>query len=897
MISDQLPQALVLLVENPTRLSGQRLWTALDDDDKSAALQSYVDKENGRSKLVAHIATVRNFRAKTVAGWGDGKIVDAMKQLSISNQLATILLVELNLGRAGMCQRFLDSFDISNDKGRITSPFFGYELEVAAVHEAADNLVREFGLLKVVVYFLTLAIQQQPFSDHLWQWLKGLPARANEITPAKPESVEPDKADPYETAEGDVVVSPHHLTTLDHLVKKSVEDSKSGIVGSLLEDEIHDVVDEFLSLNAERPQTFFHAGFRDAVFDRQLEKGVSPGSSRWYWAGAVRGWASRENWSRIVAEFDRNPIVRALGDGADSASDEVSWYITRALKQEKRPGEVSDFVKSRALRRPGGQLFQEMLEIGTELLHREEPGEARAVFDRLMEAVKALIDDGYPPAHARFLTVRRRRAHCLRMLLEHDQARLILRELLDLDPDSNNQAMVRADLGMLAGNFNRLKDVSLPNRQEEVPDFLDRLKEGREEFLLSVKNDVPYASHGHYCLGVLALGAEKYNEAENHLERARGHFKSRLKSYGNDLVARTDLYLGISRAAGVMSAGDLTHAARVMIDALESGTPFPPYLINPAVEGLEVGASSDVFSRFIDTVLKFGSESALEVLWNNESAIALGPVTDALRDRAGKLEGSEEAASYLRACVKGYMSANRFDEAGDLLDKLETLATDGVGTAEFLDLLRFPERLQPAWDQEEVVVASARCLEARGDLVNALEALRPLFHRYAAKGEIQEADGILECIRCYGLPEDRYIQETRRLEALIEHGRESASQVNDPDKKNPARPLKILFVGGNEIQRKLESAVKDNLRERAPHVEVTFIFSGWDSNWRPHLEKVQAILHEHDALVLMRFMRTNLGREIRRLCGKKQWRSCWSSGHKGMADAILAAAESAETYA
>ncbi len=300
-------------------------------------------------------------------------------------------------------------------------------------------------------------------------------------------------------------------------------------------------------------------------------------------------------------------------------------------------------------------------------------------------------------------------------------------------------------------------------------------------------------------------------------------------------------------------------------------------------------------SSFIATVLETERESVLDVLSNNETAIAVGPVTDALRSQAEKLEGSEAAASYLRACVKGYMKAERYKEAGDLLDELEVLAIDGVGTAEFLDLVRDPERLQPAWEQEEVVVARARCFEALGDLETAMGVIRPVFHRYAAKGDIHEAGGILECIRRYGLPEERYVQETRRLEALIEHGRESAPQVNDPDMKIAPRPLNILFVGGNEIQKKQESAVRNNLRERAPHVDVTFIFTGWSGNWQLHLEKVQSELHKHDALVLMRFMRTNLGREIRRLCGKKQWRSCWSSGHKGMADAILAAAEAAKT--
>ncbi len=891
---EQFPQTLIHLFENPKRLSGQRLWLALEDVEKQVALSSCIVKADGRQSLVDLVASARNFRVKTVAKWDDDKIVEIVKSLSFSNRFAILLLQELQIKQGVMCRDFMDALAIPNENGIATTDRIGENLQPETVHDAADLLLDEYGIRKVVLYFLTLACQRQPLQTHLWTWLKGLKQREEEVTHTEPETIEPDKADPYEIGEGESNPSPLHLTTLDSLVRKAIIDAKTGVVGCLQEDQVHDVVDEFISLNAARPHTYFHSGFRDAMFDLPLGKGIVSDGSRWYWAGVIQGWAHFQSHSRIVEEYDNNPVLRSLGDGADSATDEAVLHVTRALSINGRQGEVSDFIRLEALRRPGSELFQDMLEIGTWLLHQDDPGEARTVFDRLMEAVRSFEKQGYPPAHARFLTVRRRQAHCLRMLLEHDKARGILAELLELDPNPNNQAMVHADLGMLAGNYNRLEDISFPQMEEDLIDFLDRLQEGSDEFRQSIVKDVPYASHGHYCLGVLALGNNRYDVAANHLERARGHFRSGRMSYGDALIGRTDLYLGISQAARAQSAGNLTHATQIMIGALESGETFPTYLIKPTLEGLEIGTSTDDLSKFITAVLKSGKDAALDALSSIETAIAIKEVTVALYDKARALGRCEVAASIMHDCFNGYMKAGRHEDARKILDELENLATEGVGTGAFQELLLSPTNYQPVWDEEDAIVARARCLESSGDLEIALEIVRPLFNRYATRGDLYEAEGILDNIRSYGLPEELYVQETRRLEALMHIDVESKGDSAAKHFKRATGPLKVLFVGGDENQAKLKRGILEILKTRAPHVEVTFIFPGWSGNWSGHLEKVKAELEKHDILVLMRYMRTHLGREIRKACGKKQWRSCWSGGSNGIADSIRAAANAVE---
>ncbi len=461
--------------------------------------------------------------------------------------------------------------------------------------------------------------------------------------------------------------------------------------------------------------------------------------------------------------------------------------------------------------------------------------------------------------------------------------------------------MVQADLGLLAGKFNSLEDVCLPRDKDGLHDLLDRLREGQANFQEAVKDDVPYAAHGHYCLGVLSLGENvlksgerSYREAEDHLLRAQSRFGGQPKDYGAALVARTNLYFGIARAARAESAGTLSHAANVMIRALESGASFPPYLVDPAVEGLDLGAGADELGRFASALLGTGDDAALNALTKSEVAVErCEEVTDALQRRAERLGESEAAAADLRACLTGYLRAGRNDDAKDALDRLESLAASGVGLEEFEKLLS-ENRFQPAWAPEDALIARVRCLEKRGHCTGALQVLQRLFHQYASEGELDDAEGLLVRIRSYGLPEDHYAGETGRMNALLQQDQSQHRDDGGADAGAPMQPTKILFVGGDELHAKKDAAVRNQLKQRAPQIDVKFIHPGWSGNWSRHLDKVRGELPKYDALVLMPFIRTELGRQIRKQCDKP-WRSCWPSGAKGIADAIIAAAKAAHS--
>ena len=295
-----LPSGLQKLIGAPKRLSAQRLWRALNADEKSATLKEHIHPKENRAELVQLVAEARNFRRKTVNGWDDDKIVQAAQPLSFSNPLAASLLSLMHLKRRReMLARFLDALGIPNEDGIVPPDEEGvatrrHEVGEAEAHAAAVDLAREHGLRRVVVYFLTLAILGEPFADHLWSWLKGLSASTDEVAEADPEATPLDDAETYIAgSEGDPSRQ-RSFTTLDRLLIEAIVDSKQGVVGSLDEDEVNDAVDEFASLNGRRQHSYFHLGFRDVLFDggpRPKLPATNRKRARWYWAGAILGWA------------------------------------------------------------------------------------------------------------------------------------------------------------------------------------------------------------------------------------------------------------------------------------------------------------------------------------------------------------------------------------------------------------------------------------------------------------------------------------------------------------------------------------------------------------------------------------------------------------------------------
>jgi len=663
----------------------------------------------------------------------------------------------------------------------------------------------------------------------------------------------------------------------------------------LKEPEIDDAINEFITLNGTRHESYFHPGYRDVLFERDMGRSLRtehPARLRWYWAGAVAAWAMREQWGRIASQYDDNPVVRDLATGGSDASAAAVLPIVTALGRVGRSAEIGRSLSDDALLRQP-RLFPELLAAATDLLRDGDAAHARHILEVLDRVGGGLEDRGVAPSRRDRLDARRRFAHSLRMLREHEHARQLLEDLLERDPDPNTHAMVHADLGLMQGRFDSLTDVSLPPSRTAAERVRDRLAGGEEHFRQSVKEAAEYSAHGHYCLGVLALVRGTDDEqAERHLVAAHAHFSKRPRSYSR-LLPRVDLYAAIAKARQLQH-DKLAQAARSIADGLGAGARLPTHLVRETVDAFDLADDKESLRHVAEAITATGDDLVLDELAECAAALRQCPLlAERLHERASTGDGPAEIrAAHLRAALRGHMHARSYERAGDALDELERHALDGVGTAEFQELLTEPERYDPAWSLEDATVARARCHEALGEFLEATNVLRKLFFSLMAReteNSFDDAGGLLQRIYGYGRDRSQCSDMTDRYEAAARSFRE----LNSDDRTDPApaRVVRVLVVGGAEPQARAEETARTEIERRDPNIRPTFVYARWGSNWDRALADFEREFARQDALVILRFMRTNLGRHVRRRWpGDRPWRFCWGGGPSAIAEAVARAA-------
>lgn len=694
------------------------------------------------------------------------------------------------------------------------------------------------------------------------------------------------------------------MTSLDRLLIQAILDAAQGVSGALSRDEVDRAVEEFVRLNGRRALSYYHAGFRDTVFgESPAPEGpaLDRDGKRFYWAGAIQGWARTRSWPSIVREYDGRDVVRDLGDGSDFASAEAVEPTVRALTDEGRLAELARFVRMPAL---SGrlELYELLLNTAIGRLRAKDAQEARPVLDLLVKAAEAMEGDGESARAPLFLEARRRQAQCLRQLNERHGAEAALRALLKLELDEKMKSLVKADLGLVASGFSALWEVRLPLAQDDLETIVEKLSLGEEHFRAAAAEDVAEASHGRYCLGVLAvaraaeggaeaLGGDDYREALEHLSKARSVFLGRRERYAS-ICPDADLYLGVA-SIGNLSREGLAQGPQIMVEGMKAGAKLPPYLVAPLVDAMEF-ADQDAQRLVYNTVVRAEDDSMLDIAAASEpvlehcrSAVEALQARGRKRNRPGDL-----AAADLRAALHGRVANGEHEAAAELLNDLESLAQRGAGAEELAELLSDPARYEPAWSREDAAMALAHSHESQGRYDKATEILRDYFHQYASQGTeagLHDAYGILQKIKQFGIDQSIYKDMQDRYDALAS----SSAQVEAEADHDERPEVKVLIVGGNEVQARAEEQVRKKLHRTHPHVRVEFIHTGWGSNWQKPLEEFVRKLPVFDAVVIMRFMRTELGKRIRRACVNHPWRSCWGPGQMAQVEAAIKASEAA----
>jgi hypothetical protein len=101
----------------------------------------------------------------------------------------------------------------------------------------------------------------------------------------------------------------------------------------------------------------------------------------------------------------------------------------------------------------------------------------------------------------------------------------------------------------------------------------------------------------------------------------------------------------------------------------------------------------------------------------------------------------------------------------------------------------------------------------------------------------------------------------------------------------------VLFLGGNEVQEHYRPRLDAEFAESyGGAVEVDWVFPGWSSNWIKVADRIEASWSSRPpaTMVLMTFVRTNLGQWARRTAGEHgiPWVSCTGHGRAAIARSV-----------
>ena len=885
------------LVHAPEKLNTYRLYAALTTGERATAarhLLAETEDPSCRPRMTSLVATHLHFRQATVRQWDDNKLATEFSNVpQAGKDLGMDLLTALHIpGRQKLLAHFLDSLDIPNtdgiadDEGALdTAEVDGPQVD-HALTEAA-NIADDRWIL---TYILTLVLEGCGFATTLTDSLQRYVGTGDSA-----QTDEPQRSLQHEATQADSAPEAvEDFTTLDNQLTLTIVNAAQQIDGALSVDQVDDLVEEVIHLNANRHRSYCHRGFRDALFDRKLgisgpEKNKS--RMRWYWTGVVQGLARSDRWVDILDLFERHPVIRDLGDGADGASHTAAIHIATALFAEDRPAEVSSFIHSQALTRWSPELFVCVLRNATKLLRADRASEAKALFDRLASVRNELAEG--PAETELFSDVQRRQAHCLQRTGEFQNAERVLTGLLSQDPAPapDIQAMIFADLGLIEGGFRSLVDVKLPATEKKRDTFYAALSRGRGYFERGSQLKVFYSSHANMCLGVLDLVADDFEQAITRLDNARTAFSAGRDRYRTgSLIESTELYLGIALILELRNER-FQEAAKMIHNALHLGLTFPRYWLGPTLENMtEFGFRAEA-GRIGDQVLADGKYEVLDALLTSEARLAVPGLTDVLLQRASDAtRSSKEQASDLRSALQLLLThEERHEEAASVLDRLEDMAIRRIGDEEFCALFDTPSNWDRVWSRDDALFARVHVLESLGNVAEACVLLTDAFHRHLTDGAIDESDGILDRIRRLGV-DDSHLEP---LELRLSASRAQESAPADTKIPQAAR-VRVLMVGGNEQQEKWDDELREQLRNRAPHVEVIFIRSGWSGNWGPYLEEFRRRLPSVHAVVIMRFIRTEFGRQVRKACGNIPWRACSGAGRELVIRRILVAADVAQ---
>jgi len=866
----------------------------MDASQRRRAFELYVEKPEQRDALVDVVTEVRRLRRKFTVGLSVDRLVALALEVTprsthvrlIEHVLPGVLHDYVMKEKNETVTGFLDSWSIAHNEGSIEG--LVPEIDEGLFAESLETLTDDDDKRRdAALYFAVAGYHMHQWQDLLWSTTNSL--AGDDDSPAEDQPEEPDLQIEPETRDAGI-----EFTTIDDLLIKSVVASVSGATGAFRVEHMADLVSELIGLSADRHQSYFHRGFLSRLSDFEIESEfLERNDSRlgWQLAGEITALARRARWDDIVAVHRSNPeAFRQMFQGAAPHGGRALALpqVFIAYWEQSRQSDAVDLLTDVGVAESPEWFRQRLIDLGEQLLLDRNIAEATRLFELVHLSLEMSSNDNVlAETHAR---VSRRRGQCLRANGFHEKAIEQFQSMME-SAAQKQLSELHSDIGLADGKFRWLDDVSIPSNESEAAAMQSRLRDGEQRFRDAVEIVGDGATNAHYCLGVLELLNRNFGAAIEHLDEALSGALGRSHQYQRVRVLfRLKVYLAIGLLANNNEAR--YEQAAIYLDGWNQlpSRHRPPWLLAEGTLPVAM-ASGSMRNQLVELLIKH--EPSLVDAFMQEFSIepdsAPPALVSAITDRSRSERLAEVEWADLEFLLAHHLGKND-DAARKILDDMEFLSTEHSKLVDEFDrMISDAAYYSPAWNEEDAQFSRAAHLERSGRYEQAAAVLDTRFHIYMSDGLFQEAEGLIERVRGYGLAPESFSRMVVRFEEATRDMDSEALTTVD----HSVQTQRILFIGGNEIQARQDDAVRSALAESRPNIAVEFIHTGWSGNWGGYLDDIKKKLTAVDAIVVMRYIRTQLGRSVRRSASERQvvWVACTGAGRKSMVRSIISASD------
>lgn len=687
---------------------------------------------------------------------------------------------------------------------------------------------------------------------------------------------------------------------LDRVVIRAIVATEHAEFGALSREAVERLVETVLALNTSRFQSYFYVGYLEALRRRPCKIPDSAGNAArraWYlsgyFTGARRALAVGEFLQSVATMTDADR--EALRDPVETgAMHRLAPIVVRAAI------ECGEVEVAESWIRWSGPCDEPSLRQAAQFALRESSGDA--------------------DLDARLATTIFHAFACRRGIEEiheicEDEAQL-LQSFVGITRDSGSPGSAADVLEITAHSWGRhapalelarfLTSERLCTAASLVPSDrvgLDHLALRIEAAIAAgrIRDDVTLAVVGRLARACSDGIAERRSGADGAVmdllrdaAEVRGALRVRLGGSARHLSVRIEEFdraISVLSSLLVLVAGieDSAESSVATLEAwLEAGGALPPESLQVALEHAALLSCRNLPKLFVQVARRYGRKvlerSALtDVASNPESHPAL---LGLLGDEGVRLL-PEQRWNLSRAIGRSAVREGRDPDVAlrALAHMQDLVEAEPVRFAAAM----IEELGAPGWelvlDEDERDTIAISSADLVGDHASVAICLQRQLNRAMRDHRTAFAEDLVEMLDARGLGE--FVDaETRRWLGAQRHASERSARA-----MSSGLPVRVLFVGGNEVQARWDREIESWLQDRHPGVGVTWIRPGWSSNWNKPLSDVTKEIPRHGAVVLMKFVRTIFGEKVRKLASehRKPWVACTGHGVASVKRAIESA--------